>query len=271
MKKILLTTNVFSSYKRQDLSVEKMLTLKNKNKNVQCSLVQYEKETVPYSGLKVLNKLTRGSHTQLGTKKSLPFIKDLFDVSAEEAEEIFVFSNSDITLSQKLIDYINNTDIEALGVSRIDVSEIENLSQPSQIIRMEPAGFDTWIVHKDWWFKHRHLFPDMLLGRPEFDVAYTAIMDLNSKNIHESTEYLTYHYMHPIVSFERDECYYFNVNQKDSSLKDLFEWWGLICNSTYLSRYDYGTFLNFLPNEKELIKFIINSGKSNPLLKKFIL
>lgn len=271
MKKILLTTNTFSSYKRQDLSIEKMLSLKNKNKNVKCALIQYETESVPYSDLKVLNKLTRGSHTHLGTKKSLPFIKDLFDISAEESEEIFVFSNSDITLSQKLINYINNTDIEALGVSRIDISEIENLSEPSRILRMEPAGFDTWIVHKEWWFKHRHLFPDMLLGRPEFDVAYTAIMDLNSKNIHESTEYLTYHYMHPIVSFEKDDCYYFNVNQKNGNLKNLFEWWGFICNSTYLCRPDYGQFLKFLPDEKEKIKMFISKGKEDPLLKEFIL
>jgi hypothetical protein len=271
MKKILLTTNTFSSYKRQDLSIEKMSLLKNKNQNVECALIQYKNEKVPYNKLKILDVLDRGSHTTLGTKKSLPYIKDLFDASAEASEEIFVFSNSDITLSQKLIDYINNNEIEALGVSRIDILEVDNLSQPSQIIRMEPAGFDTWIVNKSWWFKHRHLFPDMLLGRPEFDVAYTAIMDLNSINVHESTEYLTYHYMHEIVSFERDECYHFNVDQKNNKLKPLFDWWGYICNSTYLDRSDFGQFLNFKPNEKDIIKHYVAEAKNNSKLKEFIL
>lgn len=263
MKQILLTTNTFSSYKRQDLAVQKMHLLQNKNANVKCALIQFEEEQTSYEDYPIdkLRVLKRSSKSDLKVSKQLPYIKDLFDVSRDYSEDIFVFSNSDIILSQKLINYINNNDIEAVGISRIDISPIEDLTQSSTIIRMEPAGFDTWVVSKKWWTKHSKLFPDMLLGRPEFDVVYTALMDLNSKNTHISTEYLTYHPMHEIVSFTKDECYHYNIKFKENQYKKLFDWWGNICNQTYLSRPDWGSFLKFLPDEKEIISNIIKEHK----------
>lgn len=271
MKQILLTTNTFSSYKRQDLAVQKMQLLQKKNSNVKCALIQFEGEETSYEECDIdkLRVLNRSSKTDLNVTKQLPYIKDLFNVSSDYSDEIFVFSNSDIILSQKLINYINNNDIEAVGISRIDISPIEDLKENSRIIRMEPAGFDTWVVSKKWWIKHSSLFPDMLLGRPEFDVVYTALMDLNSKNIHISTEHLTYHPIHKIVSFTKDECYYHNIKFKDTQYKKLFDWWGNICNQTYLARPDWGSFLQFIPGEREIISNIIKDHKNS--LSEYIL
>lgn len=271
MKKILLTTNTFKRYHRQDLAVKKIQALKEKNQNVDIKLIQFKNEEEYYPELSNEKVLDRSSSTVLNTKKQFPFVNDLFNVSADLSEDIFVFFNSDVILTQKLINYINENDIEALGISRIEITNLQDLSQQSHIIRMEPAGFDAWVVSKKWWYNHKQLFEDMLLGRPEFDIIYTSLMLLNSKNIHISTDYLIYHIQHQTDSFTRDEAYQFNIDQRDKHYKDLINWWGSICNNTYYKRKDFGRFLNFLQNEKVIIENLKIEGLKSNLLKQHII
>jgi len=256
MKKILFTTNTFSQYKRQDHCVEILKIMSKNNSNVSAALIQSPDDDVSYTDISVIRELNRNASTVIDTKRNLPFINDLFDISCKHAEDIFVYINSDILISQKFINLINNTDVEAFGVSRSEIDEIENLTQPITLIRVEPAGFDAWVIQKEWWLSHRHLFKDMLLGKPIFDVMYTMLMFLNSKNHYISNQHLIFHPMHGNGSFADDVCFDFNKKAQADHYPFIEKWWSLLCNNTFWKRNDPPRFLNFNSNENEIIEIL---------------
>jgi len=212
-KKILIGTNVHGKYHRQNLCIDSLHRLKQKNSNVEICLVQEPEDIINYDNIQVLPKLKRNSSHILKTDKKLPFVNDIFDVLCDSSQDYFIFCNSDIILSQQLIDHIIFNEVEAFGISRIEILHINNLKESFTPLRMEPAGFDCWVVSKRWWLKHIHLFKDYLLGRPHFDVHYSVLMFLNSNNTFISNQYLIYHIMHEKTSFVEDECRIFNREQ----------------------------------------------------------
>jgi hypothetical protein len=255
-KHILIGTSIFNKYLRQDLCVESLHKLKNKNSNVDICLIQQPSDEVLYDNINIVKKLTRNSSDVFETTKKIPFINDIFNVMSDESKEVFVYCNSDIILTQKLIDHINSIDVEAFGISRIDIGNIETLTNPAKIIRMEPSGFDCWVISKSWWMQHKNLFLDFVIGRPYFDVMYTVLMLMNSSNLYISTEHLIYHVMHDRAWADKDECYHFNRLQKEKHYEQLELIWGECCNNTFLKRSDWGSFLNFRPDEQSIIQQI---------------
>lgn len=261
-RQILVGTSVFGKYTRQDLCVESLKKLAHKNSNVKCCLVQQDSDEVLYEGIKILRNLKRNSSSVFDTKKNIPFVNDIFDVLSHETEDVFVFCNSDIILTQALFDYINSIDVEAFGVSRIDISNINSLTEPAKILRMEPSGFDCWIVSKVWWNKHKHLFQDFIIGRPYFDVMYTMLMFVNSKNLYVSNKRLIYHIMHQRKWKDKDECYHYNRLQKEKHYEELEKVWGECCNTTFLKRSDWGRFLQIRDDEIQIISDIQTKHKN---------
>jgi hypothetical protein len=264
MNHILIGTNVFGKNSRQDLAIESFKRLKKQNSNVDICLVQSPLDSIEYSDITTYQTLDRDSSTILNTTKKLPFVNDIFDTLCNKSCDYFVFCNSDIILSQQLINKItNNSDsFEAFGISRIDIPPISSLSETFIPLRMEPAGFDCWVVSKVWWSNNRHLFHDYLLGRPFFDVHYTMLMLLNTiSDMHVSNESLIYHVRHPSPAFERDECYKFNEVQTNKFYSDQETIWGNISNNTFLKREDYGRFLIFNKSEAQIINQIKHAYK----------
>jgi hypothetical protein len=263
-KNILIGTNTFLKNSRQDLCIESLKRLKKLNSNVDICLVQQPEDEIQYSDIEVLKTLNRDSSQLVNTDKKLPFVNDIFNTLADHSSDYFIFCNSDIILSQQLINKIVNTEssFEAFGISRIDIPVITSLSESFVPLRMEPAGFDCWVVSKQWWLKNKNLFKDYFLGRPFFDVHYTMIMLLNTKSdIHISNEQLIYHIKHSSPAFVRDECYLFNETQTNKFYADQEIVWGNISNNTFLKRQDYGRFLNFGVNETAFIKQVKNSHR----------
>lgn len=255
-KHILIGTNAYNKYDRQDLCIESFRCLKDSSSNIDICLVQEENDLVQYNDIPIFRELKRNSSNVLDTNKKLPFVNDIFDVLARHSKDYFLFCNSDIILSQQLINYINFNDIEALGISRIEIPPIKSLTEQFSPIRMEPAGFDCWVVSKKWWLEHRELFKDYLLGRPFFDVHYAVLMFLYSKNIFVSNQHLIYHIMHKSPAFTEDACYLFNTKQTQDYYLDNEKVWGECCNNTFLKRTDWGRFLNFNANETDILRRI---------------
>jgi hypothetical protein len=258
-KKVLIGTNVYGKYHRQNLGIDSLHKLKQKNTNVDICLVQEPQDLIEYENIQIFKQLKRNSSDLLNTKRKLPFVNDIFDVLCNNCEDYFLFCNSDIILSQNLIDQINNTDIEAQAISRIEIPHINKLSDSFCPIRIEPAGFDCWIFSKKWWIDHKHLFQDYLLGKPYFDVYYAMLMFLHSKNLFISNQYLIYHILHEKTAFIEDECLKFNKEQTFKFYAENEKIWGECCNNTFLKRSDYGRFLNFNSNENEIIQNIKNN------------
>ena len=261
MKHILIGTSSFGKYQRQDLCIESLQKLSLLNSNVDCCLVQQLEDQTSYSNIRILNKLTRNSSTVFKTNKKIPFINDIFNVLYSESTDIFVFCNSDIILTQKLINYINSIEVQAFGISRIDISEINSLTEPARILRMEPAGFDCWVISKQWWTKNQQLFQDFVIGRPYFDVIYTTLMFLNSTNPYISNEHLVYHVLHERAWLDKDECYHYNRLQKELYYEDIEKVWGECCNDTFLRRADWGKFLRINSDEADVLLSIKNNHK----------
>ena len=253
MSNILIGTNVHKTYHRQDLCIESLKKLQNQNKNVNICLIQEQQDIVEYDNIDILFELKRNSSDCLKTTKRLPFVNDIFNSLCDHSTDYFVFVNSDIIVSQPLIDLICSTDVEAFAVSRIDIPFISTITTPFKPIRMEPAGFDCWIFSKKWWLSHKHLFEDYLLGRPYFDVHYAMLMFLNSKNLFISNKHLIYHILHEKTSFIEDECYNFNKSQTNKYYASNENIWGECCNNTFWKRKDLGTFLQFNNNENDIL------------------
>lgn len=262
-KSILIGTSVYKKNQRQDLCIESLQRLSNQYTNIKCCLIQQQQDVVLYNDIICYRSLSRNSMSVLDTQKNIPFINDILDQMSEYSEDIFVYCNSDIILSPRLIDYIHSTDVEAFGVSRTDIYPTASLVDPLIIHRNEPAGFDCWVVSKKWWQNNRHKFYDFLIGRPYFDVMYTILMALNSNNTYVSDREIIFHAVHENSSYEKDECYLFNQNQKIRHYEYIEEIWKACGDNTYLQREDYGFFLRYLDNEQNIIKRIINYYKRN--------
>lgn len=256
MKKIFIATNTFSKHKRQDLCLEKLLLLKENNPNVDVGLIQFESEKIPYQNIPIYYNLKRSSRDIINSTKQLPLFNDLLNTASEISEDIFVYCNSDIILSQKLIDLINSTEIEAFGVSRSEIFDINNLDDLATLVRVEPAGFDCWVISKKWWNEHKNKFPDAFLGKPLFDVLYTMIMFLNSNNKFISNKHLIFHIVHGKESFEKDECFIFNERLVGPEYQKFWKVWNEIEKKTFYLREDWGYFLKFNAEEEKNIEEI---------------
>jgi hypothetical protein len=251
-KNIHIFTNTFGKYKRQDICIDAIKELIKNNSNINASLIQYEDDIVEYD-LPVIRTLNRNSKDVIGGNRKFPFINDILDISCNNSKDIFVWCNSDIIIHQNLIDYINNTDVEAFAVTRTEIDDIDSIFSDAKIIRNEPAGFDCFVISKTWWNNNHHLFQDMIIGRPFFDVMYALLMLLNSNNIYVSKNHMIFHMVHEKQSFTNDEYYHYNRKQKELHYQWIENIWGELCNNTFLKRNDIGRFLNVNIDENNII------------------
>lgn len=182
--KILIGTNTFGKYKRQDIAIDSYRELKNEFPDVVDIIdVQFEDEITTFENhynLDVTHTLTRSSLdvVEFGEKK-LPFVNDIFSILADSADDYCIFVNSDVIINKTLIKYIIDNQPECFACSRLEISELDSFSELRvnvKPIRWEIAGFDVFIFKKDWFLKYSHLFNDYLLGCPQFDPVYAGIM-----------------------------------------------------------------------------------------------
>lgn len=268
-KQILLGTSVFQKYKRQDLCISAFKALSKNISNVECCLIQHPDDDVLYEDINCFRDLKRNCRSAMHTTKNIPFVNDIFDCLSKRCDDIFVFCNSDIILTPTLIQYINSIEhVEAFGISRTDIAEIDSINHPARMIRNEPAGFDCWVISKNWWNRYKHKFEDFLIGRPFFDVMYTMLMSINSSNTYVSDREIIYHVMHKQVSFQEDECFMFNKNQKIKYYEYLEQLWAQCTEATYAKRRDFGTFFEYIPSEQGIINNIVREFKQCRLDQK---
>jgi hypothetical protein len=264
--KILITTNTFGKYDRQNLCIESLKKLKKEfPDNVNIIDVQFEDESkdfVNHYDLDVKFNLTRSSLDVVpnATKnKKLPFVNDLFKISCDYAEDYFVFTNSDVIVNANLIRYILNNSPACFACSRLDIQPINNLSELKEnikLVRWEIAGFDTFVFKKSWFLQYQHLFNDYLLGRPEFDHIYAGIMKCYGDNTPFGNQYppFCFHVHHGLDSVMNDNPErQFNVNMmKDNPFDTLVSrlvFYNLKTN--LIRRSPWGAFLYPEPNEQD--------------------
>ena len=263
--KILLTTNTFKTYKRQDIAVQSYKKLKELfPDNVDLLNIQFKDEFQGYKdpyGVPLKFALGRSSlNVVKGATKKLPFVKDLFDVACENAEDYFIFTNSDVIINRNLIDYILLKQPECFACSRLDIqdnlNDFSELKERATAVRWEIAGFDTFIFKKSWYETYRHLFNDYLLGKPEFDHVYAGIMKCFGDNTPFGNQYppFCFHIHHGMASVMEDTPERnFNVNSLKTNPLDSIVSRLVFFNLKHnlCRRTPWGAFLNYDDGERE--------------------
>jgi len=241
--KILLGTNIFGNNIRQDIARESWMHLQKSNINtIRLLAVQYYKEyhdtrkafindePIEYQDFKipVTFKLEKSSRYLTGeSEKDIPSIKEILDVLYKEIANDanithFAYINSDCILTKNLIEHLQHNEVNAFAASRIDIEPINNFKDIKDkginVIRSEPAGYDFFCFSKQWWKEHRHLFPDMLIGNPLFDVLYAGLIMLyGGKLLNDPQKPIICHIQHENVSHKDSVEKRYNENKIKNS------------------------------------------------------
>lgn len=260
--KISIGTNYFGQNERQDIARQTHSVIQKKYPNVKMYNIQFADDAEnwnPDNTIENIHEYKRSSKDILPNyDKKLPFVRDGFDILSKTDCDVFVYINSDILITDRLIKYILSTpDLQATTSQRLDIKPINNLNEPILAERFEVAGFDTFIFNKQWYLKHRVLFEDFLLGKVYFDHAYAAIIKIFGGN-HKILNYLpnhTAHIFHGHQSHIDDDGNFHNKKTYENSLfKNLFYIWDDFFRYFLLKRPPMGRFINMLDGEIDLEK-----------------
>lgn len=202
-KRFAFGVNLYGKNIRTDLAIESYLKLKKKyNDIIDFYNVQFVDTSVPmreHAEFKLYRCLKESSKNYITgeSKKIIPMVKECYDGMAELGYEQFIFTNDDIIVSDRYIDFILKTNYDCYPASRLAIKPINSLSEPIVNEHYQVAGFDTFCIKTDWWKKNRDSFPTYVLGHPCWDVHYaTLCMKLGNSTLANKWPPPTFHQIH---------------------------------------------------------------------------
>lgn len=264
--KIALAVNTFNTelnrFKLANQSYEKL----NSYDNVDVFDIQK-------SGIKgkfrTIDKIERYSNDVIeGSTKELPFVNDLFNITADLDYDYFIVTNADVMISPRLINHILERDITAMSCSRLDIQPTADIKDDMKPVRWEVAGHDTFCFKTDWYKKHSILFEDFLLGKPAYDQHYAALMKVfgNNDSFGNKNPAFCLHEHHGISAVTtKDIEQEYNLNQyENSELAQTYKHvWDDYLNEVLLKRTPWMSFLNEVNNEENIEKNWFDKKISN--------
>lgn len=261
--KILIATNTFGTYHRQNVAVQSWMHLrKTFPDNVEIADFQFTDEnSTNYDNLLTRFVLTKSSKDLVPySAKKLPLIYEIIDcASSSEEFDYVVYVNSDVILLPKIIEYILNNKPDAIAGPRLDIEDIDSFDRVLQddikVVRNEIAGYDFFAFRTEWWNSHKTYFNhDFFIGKPLFDVDYAGLIVLLAKDYHIANDYpvMALHIHHGTASVTT-ECVEKTHNEKVHKSNILLE----IANNVMFYNLQYnlckrkpwGSFLK--PSENE--------------------
>lgn len=174
--KIAIGLNIFGYYKRQDQCIEVLNRIASKYSNISLYNITDTKEknySLGFTHLPLIKRNAKHFLDDATTEK--PIIFDIFNILATNECDYFLFLNSDILLTEKVIKLIMKGEYDTYCFSRADCYQIESLDKIIPY-RIEIAGFDAWAVKRDWWFENFMHFKPYIYAEHLWDVAYTLEM-----------------------------------------------------------------------------------------------
>jgi hypothetical protein len=104
-----------------------------------------------------------------------PIVLELFGRLAAEAERAgashFAFTNSDIHLSQALVDRVLAERRDGYAVSRMDFD-----GETGEDLEVVTSGVDAFAVSVEWWRANAHRFRGYIVGEPVWDNVYASAL-----------------------------------------------------------------------------------------------
>lgn len=255
--KIALAVNTFNT----DLNRFKLANESYKKLNSYDSVDVFDIQKPGIEGkFKTIDKIERYSNDVIeGSTKELPFVNDLFNITADLDYDYFIVTNADVMISPRLINHILERDVTAMSCSRLDVQPTVNIKDGMKPVRWEVAGHDTFCFKTDWYKKHSVLFEDFLLGKPVYDQHYAALMKVfgNNDSFGNKNPAFCLHEHHGISAVTtRDVEQEYNLNQyENSELAQTYKHvWDDYLNEVLLKRTPWMSFLNEVNNEESIEK-----------------
>lgn len=272
--KILIGTNIFGNNPRQDIARESWMHLQKQYPDLielvalqfhpGCKSSLNDDEIIQDYKIPVKFILESNSRYLVGeSERDIPSIKGILEklytlAKADTTITHIMYINSDCILTKHFIDYIQNNEAPAIAISRLDIGPVDKFKDIKDrgihVIRSEPAGFDGFLYKKEWWKAHAKLHPDMVIGKPLFDVLYAGIIILyGGKILNDPQKPIICHIHHDNVSHrDSPEKRYNEKKIKDSSFNQL------VVNMMYfhlqfnlLKRKPWGKFTVVQQGEKE--------------------
>jgi hypothetical protein len=248
--KISIGINIHGAYKRQDQCIFVLKKLKQKYPNINLYNITFSDEfnfEKDFIHLPFLNKTA--SEVVPNSCSNKPIAHQFFDILSKTDCDYFLFLNSDILLTEKVIKLITDQ-YETYCFSRTDVLSTNKLSE---IVpwRIEIAGFDAWAVKKDWWITNSELFEDeYVYAEHLWDVFFTLTMFNHSKCMLCNKENYIIHEKHDLNWTESSPEATHNSNLWNKS--PYGENWKKFIYENLIKRQPIGQFLTPLDNETEL-------------------
>jgi hypothetical protein len=266
-----IVTNTFGKYHRQNIATESWIHLKKLfPENIRLYNLQFKDEknsfTDHYEGIDTVFCLDISSKTYIrNATKKLPVISEIiFRGFAHSKCDYLIYTNSDVILLPRLIEYILTERPDCMAGPRLDIENIDSfqdvLDEKVKPVRNEIAGYDFFVFEKSWFENYKKYFVSkFLIGKPLFDVDYAGLMVLLGKKYHIANGYpvMALHIHHGIDSVTTD-CAERDHNQKVHDDNDLFK----IANNVMFfnlqhnlcKRKPWGAFLQPQANEQMIQK-----------------
>jgi hypothetical protein len=249
--KIAIGINIFKSYDRQTRCIDVLKKLKRLYSNIELYNISFDTEKNlddDFIHLPFLRK--RAKDIINGSVSEKPISKEFFDVLSKQECDYFLFLNSDILISEKLLKEISSKKFETMIFSRHDIYPISNLNDKIIPFKIEIAGFDCWCVKKEWWVKNNNIFEDFIYAEPLWDVDFSLKMFNYSDCILQNKEFFIAHEKHDLNWNET------SLEAKHNSLlwgkTPYHKKWHEFIYNNLIYRKPHGQFLIPLNNEKEL-------------------
>jgi len=257
--KIAIGTNIFNSVHRQDICIQSLKRLKELYPDM-IDLYNIQPTSNPqiiegFQTLDVLNRTAKDIVVNCTSQK--PLIKEMIkSLSDLEGYDYFIFTNSDIIISDRFIKLIlDNKDKDSFCGSRLTIQNIQTLEETPKLVQYQVAGFDTFAIKTTWWKLNEANFPEYIYGNPCWDVHYaTLCMKLGDSMFVNKWPASIFHIQHEIawsdMTIERQYCenMLFKTYKQDSNM------WHRYLFTVLLKRSPANGFYTPFSNEEELEK-----------------
>jgi len=263
-KKIAFGLNLFGQSSRVDRAIESYLKIKRKYPiNIDLYNLQFNDRNIKgreHPDFKSLYKLKESNKNYIvgESKRTIPMLRELFDTLANLNYEYFCFTNDDIIISDRYIDFILNTNYDCYPASRQAIEPIQKLTDNITGSHYQVAGFDTFCIKTKWWTQNREKFPNYILGTPPWDVHYaTLCMKYGNSTLCNKWPPPTFHEIHgddahlPSPELTYNNGLFWKPHKFDSDM------WHNYLFHVLLKREGIN-YWNPFPNEEELEKQYFN-------------
>lgn len=254
--KLSIGINIFNQNERQNIAVECLKRLKQKNSNIEVYNISYKDELQEVSEFKSLPILGESSSTLTGNEMvKKPIANEFFNILSNTECDYFLFLNSDIILSQKALNLIFAGNMESYIFSRHEIKPITSLEDKIIPYKIEVAGFDAWAVKKAWWIENGNTIPKCIYSEVAWDNIMSLSLFTKSNAKFCNKEFYIGHLSHPINwSRETPEGMY---NMKTWNSMAIAPKWDYYMQAFLFRRSPRGQYLNPIDNEETMEKSIL--------------